>query len=29
LVPAETASVSLNVLDYMWEESYAALAQPL
>ena len=28
LVPAETDSVSLDVLDYMWEESYAAFAQP-
>ena len=30
MVPAETDSVSLDVLDYMWEESesYAAFAQP-
>ena len=28
MVPAETDSVSLDVLDYMWEEPYAVLAQP-
>jgi Fe-S-cluster-containing dehydrogenase component len=28
MVPADTDSVSLDVLDYMWEESYAAFAQP-
>jgi len=27
MVPAETDSVSLDVLDYMWEESYAAFTQ--
>jgi hypothetical protein len=28
MVPAETEAVSLDVLDYMWEESYVAFAQP-
>ena len=28
MVPAETDAVSLDVLDYMWEESYAAFSQP-
>ncbi len=28
MVPAETDAVSLDVLDYMWEESYVAFSQP-
>jgi Fe-S-cluster-containing dehydrogenase component len=28
MVPAEVDSVSLDVLDYMWEESYGAFSQP-
>ena len=28
MVPAETELVSLDVLDYMWEESYVAFSQP-
>jgi hypothetical protein len=28
MVPAQTDAVSLDVLDYMWEESYAAFSQP-
>jgi len=28
MVPAETDTVSLDVLDYMWEESYAVFSQP-
>jgi hypothetical protein len=28
MVPDEAEAVSLDVLDYMWEESYVAFAQP-
>ncbi len=28
MVPAETDAVSLDVLDYMWEESYVSFSQP-
>ena len=28
MVPAETDAISLDVLDYMWEESYVAFSQP-
>ena len=28
MVPAGTDSVSLDVLDYMWEGAYVAFAQP-
>jgi Fe-S-cluster-containing dehydrogenase component len=28
MVPAETDAVSLDVPDYMWEESYAAFSKP-
>jgi Fe-S-cluster-containing dehydrogenase component len=28
MVPAETDAVSLDVLDYMWEESYVTFSQP-
>ena len=27
MVPAETDAVSLDVLDYMWEESYVSFSQ--
>ena len=28
MVPADTNAVTLDVLNYMWEESYVAFAQP-
>jgi hypothetical protein len=28
MVPADTELVSLDVLDYIWEESYVAFSQP-